>query len=527
MTGGVVLGLELVASRGLTPFFGVSLNVWASILAVTLIALALGYKLGGMLCNRISARAMLGFYVASGALASAWMNLASLTYPPVLAGLSAWSFVAGSVAACLYILFVPLVILSALNPALVAILNAQPSEERDENDHGSGTVFFVSTVGSVLGVFVVAYALLPEFSNFEAYALLAGISAGLSLVLLIVIKGLSGRQRIAIAGGGAAMLLLAVATAFSGPPSGRDEVETADGMTWRVLARESSFYGNHAVVDVRYPSGVGWRGLLTVGLINNRVYSPGYHPDISFADMLELLALSGEAPPKTALVLGLGVGDLVERLSDRGIAVDAVELDAKVLKIAREHFGFDDTKARVFIEDARTFVRDCPKTYDVVAVDLFKGDGIPAHVVSRAFFADIAACLNDGGAVTMNAFFGTEDLATKKTLFRTIADVFGRIESFEETAAPGVEITQGYLLARTGPDDWGYSLDLRSMPDALATKARALIRGHLTYRPDDAFFAGVTPIRDERNDWPRIAAPVDTAYRHLLARSIPWQILLD
>ena len=52
-TGEIVLGLELVASRILIPFFGVSLHVWSSILAVTLIALAIGYKFGGFLSNRL------------------------------------------------------------------------------------------------------------------------------------------------------------------------------------------------------------------------------------------------------------------------------------------------------------------------------------------------------------------------------------------------------------------------------------------------------------------------------------------
>tara|TARA_Y100001934_G_C12315887_1_gene757447 strand:- start:1560 stop:1736 length:177 start_codon:yes stop_codon:yes gene_type:complete len=46
-TGAIVLALELVASSIMNPFFGVSLNVWASILSVTLIGLALGYKFGG------------------------------------------------------------------------------------------------------------------------------------------------------------------------------------------------------------------------------------------------------------------------------------------------------------------------------------------------------------------------------------------------------------------------------------------------------------------------------------------------
>ena len=75
-TGAVILGLELLASRVLTPFFGVSLNVWASILAVTLVALAIGYKFGGYLSNRISTSHLLTYFIGSGALSATWMNFA-------------------------------------------------------------------------------------------------------------------------------------------------------------------------------------------------------------------------------------------------------------------------------------------------------------------------------------------------------------------------------------------------------------------------------------------------------------------
>ena len=46
-TGAVILSLELIASKILTPFFGVSLYIWTAILSVTLIFLAIGYQFGG------------------------------------------------------------------------------------------------------------------------------------------------------------------------------------------------------------------------------------------------------------------------------------------------------------------------------------------------------------------------------------------------------------------------------------------------------------------------------------------------
>src|SRR5665648_223306 len=52
ITGAVTLSLEVLASRIMTPYFGVSLYIWAGILSITLIFLALGYQLGGRMSQR-------------------------------------------------------------------------------------------------------------------------------------------------------------------------------------------------------------------------------------------------------------------------------------------------------------------------------------------------------------------------------------------------------------------------------------------------------------------------------------------
>src|SRR3954467_11089429 len=49
ITGAAILALELLASRILTPYFGVSLYIWSGILSITLVSLAAGYWRGGVL----------------------------------------------------------------------------------------------------------------------------------------------------------------------------------------------------------------------------------------------------------------------------------------------------------------------------------------------------------------------------------------------------------------------------------------------------------------------------------------------
>ena len=47
ITGAATLALEVLASRIMTPYFGVSLYIWAGILSITLTFLAVGYGWGG------------------------------------------------------------------------------------------------------------------------------------------------------------------------------------------------------------------------------------------------------------------------------------------------------------------------------------------------------------------------------------------------------------------------------------------------------------------------------------------------
>ena len=47
LTGASVMVIELLGTRLIAPFYGASLYVWASLISVTMIALAIGYYAGG------------------------------------------------------------------------------------------------------------------------------------------------------------------------------------------------------------------------------------------------------------------------------------------------------------------------------------------------------------------------------------------------------------------------------------------------------------------------------------------------
>ena len=71
ISGAVLLGLEIAASRVLAPFFGNSLFVWGALIGVVLAGLSVGYWAGGALADRLPAPFLLVSVMALGAAARA------------------------------------------------------------------------------------------------------------------------------------------------------------------------------------------------------------------------------------------------------------------------------------------------------------------------------------------------------------------------------------------------------------------------------------------------------------------------
>ena len=179
LSGGVLLGLEIVASRILAPYFGNSVYVWGSLISVFLLALSIGYWLGGVLADR---RPSLGTLALVLITAAVLILVLPLVYLPVGRFVSELNLEFRFSVLLISVLFflVPSVLMGMVSPFAIK-LSATALEEIGRT---SGRVYAISTLGSISGALAVSFFLIEWFGTRVIVVVLGLVLLALSLICM-------------------------------------------------------------------------------------------------------------------------------------------------------------------------------------------------------------------------------------------------------------------------------------------------------------------------------------------------------
>src|SRR4051812_36970126 len=155
----------------MAPFFGASTVIWANTIAVVLVALSAGYRLGGRLADRRPSREALAGLVL---LASVLLAAVPLVAHPFLS-LSVRAFDTLSVGAFFSSLFgvlvlvaVPVLLLGAVSPWATRLRITSV----DRAGEVAGRLYAISTAGSLAGTLLPALLLFPPVGTQRALPIL-------------------------------------------------------------------------------------------------------------------------------------------------------------------------------------------------------------------------------------------------------------------------------------------------------------------------------------------------------------------
>ena len=526
-TGAVILSLELIASKILTPFFGVSLYIWTAILSVTLIFLAIGYQFGGWMASKIDSKYYEELFIFIPFISSFFILVSTLIYPLLLPKLVGLNLLIGSFIGSFILLSIPLVLMSAMNPLLISIVKYKDDQSSDSK---SGFVLFISTIGSVFGVIFTALVLIPNFTNFSAFILNALFLIVYTLFIYFFIGYNSFKKLKILFLFLNLMLLICILGIYYFKQNYLNYfTSTKDtlGNTYIIEYENPSYYGNLKVVGIQ-PSNqdsIYSYKLYQNGFTQNTIDKNGNSLNI-YTYMMD--ALSQQSSLGDALILGFGGGIIPKKLSAKGFNIDVVEIDPITLEIAEKFFKYKKINTNLFFEDARTYVRKCKKKYHLIIIDLFFADGIPEHLTTIEFYKDLKNCLYDDGILISNSITDFSNNLTLNAVLSTFNAVFKNLYYFYDKTyvdQSSIKVTNLYTLATNKGKLKSLNFKFDHVPEGMKTRLSSTLKNINIFKEEEMNKKNI--IYDEKNTYSEIFSKSMQSFRQLVSSSIPSRILIN
>ena len=404
VTSAAVLVLEILASRLLAPYVGVTLETYTAIIGVVLAGISLGTWAGGRMADRVDPRRSLGLLLTAGG------ALALCTIPLIRVFGSA-GLGQGPVAVVILALvgfFLPAAVLSAVAPTVVKL----QLTNLDETGSVVGRLSALGTAGAIVGTFVTGFVLV---SAFPTRPIVLGVGVLLILLGLLLWWRLRAGGPSRLAGPLVLALLAGTLTIAAQDPC---EYESA--------------YFCASVVEGLEPC--GGRTLYLDTLRHSCVHLDDPTAlDFSYAQiMADVIATIGDGEePLQALHIG-GGGFTMPRYIEAvrpGSSSQVLELDPTLVTIAESELGLQQNdRLRVRVGDARVSLLDQPAgSNDLVIGDAFGGQAVPWHLTTQEFIRQVKATLAEGGIYAINLIdypplgFARAEAATLRTVFAEVA----------------------------------------------------------------------------------------------------------
>lgn len=423
--GSLVMVIEVLGSRVIGPFFGVSLFVWTSLITVTLVALALGYAAGGLMSDKKSSPSYLyGIIFAAGVLTLFIPYLkGGVLKACVTLGLRIGALTSASV-----LFGPPLFLLGCVSPYIIKIA----AGEMKNIGRTVGIFYAISTIGSFIGTVLTGFVLIAYFRVSSIFGF-----TGAALICLAAVYFVFFRKKW--------VMLAAVALPFFfyGEPE-HIEKTMPNGTTVNRVYSEDGYYGNVKVVDYIYGE-KHTREMMIDGLIQGGIDVKNGMSVYEYSYFLNILPYAVNPSGKNCLVLGLGTGVVPMWYEHLGIRTDVVDIDPKIAQIAARYFGFR-ISGDVFFSDARYFLSGPGKKYDYLIVDVFNGDTTPAHILSVEAFRLLRQRMTDRGVLAFNLIGSLDDKFVAASIVRTLREVFETVRLYPVFTPDGKEAFGNYTL---------------------------------------------------------------------------------
>lgn len=308
-----------------------------------------------------------------------------------------------------------------------------------------GYVYVLEALGSMVGGILASFILIRILNAFQIFSILSASNLLSVLLLYFFSNEIEFRQFFIRT---ASLILITMIAAW--PLKIWDDINKrslrSQWAGYDLVESRNSIYGNIAVTRIGDEISFFDNGL--------HLYTI---PDRERSEGAVHFALLEHADPKCVLLIGGGVGGLIEEIVKHPISkVDYVELDPLIVKMAEEYLPsayyepLKDARVSILNMDGRLFVKRTRNKYDCVIINL--GDPYTAQLnryYTVEFFEEVKRILKEGGILSF-ALSSSENFINKE-----LADFLKSIYFSLKTVFEDVKIIPGgtaYFLAAAQPD---------------------------------------------------------------------------
>jgi predicted membrane-bound spermidine synthase len=449
LTGGVSMGLEVLASRSLALIFGSSLQAFAIVLMAFILGIGLGSAYIASPRLRRWPSEQLIVVVLLGA--AAWIGLLVIKiewwvefYRIAKSGLARSTvgytyYQALTALVSMILLGLPAAMLGSVLPLLIRVLSGQSSTLGKK----VGRLLTWNTLGAVGGVLLTGFVLMPLVGLRNSFGVLA-----LALAAVALATAWQRQMRRFATVGGGVIGLLAVFFVLSGEGwryvissgafrSKETEVERG-AMAFRKQHIKIVFYEDAPDATVSIEHGDGVTVPDDVGLRINGKPDASSRLDLSTQTLVGHLPLLARPESKDVFILGLGSG--ITGGAVLGHPIEHLTIAENCEPVVRAAKFFEkwnsgvltDKRTTIRIEDARTVLKLGPQLYDVIITQpsnpWMAGVG---SVFSREYYELGASRLKEGGI--MAQWFHLYDMhdGIVSLVLRTFGTVFPHVEVWD------------------------------------------------------------------------------------------------
>jgi predicted membrane-bound spermidine synthase len=438
LTGAAVLIFEVAAVRMLAPYFGSSLYVLSSVLTTILAALSFGYYFGGRIADRYPTNTVLYTIIGSAGLIMLFLQILALNILPYAN--EVFTITTGPLVLSLTLFFVPAFLLGIDSPFVIKLLTQ--SNTPDHNGALVGSIFFFSTIGSIVGSITAGFFLIPFLGltlTISLVSVLLIVWSMIALTVLHIITPFESRTKLPLP----LPLIIAVGIGYMVYFSYITYTEAKRTTDSTALYQADGFY-SHLKVFERTIDGLTFRFLKNDVNHSSAIIPGSQTPVFTYTQLADIFTVNNP-DAKNYLVLGGGSYTIPRFIHhtypDMNITV--AEIEPGLFNLAHKYFELPHTdKITNHAQDARVFLQSTTTQYDVIFSDVMNsGLFIPPHLATVEFFETFKARLSPDGIAVLN-FIGSLDttsLSLTGSMIKTITEVFPNYE----------------LLALRGPDHTG------------------------------------------------------------------------